>query len=78
MQSDDLLLSTWIVAPTSTRRAAASFRPQISVSGTRTCVLVEQLTAVDPEVRLGELVSRVSAAELAEIDRALRVVTGLD
>ena len=29
VQSDDLPLSTWIIAPTSTGRRQASFRPEI-------------------------------------------------
>ena len=78
VQSDDLPLSTWIVAPTSTGRSAASFRPEIEVDGARTRVMVEQLTAIDPEVRLGAFVGRLSAAELREIDDALRVALALD
>ncbi|WP_235856957.1 type II toxin-antitoxin system PemK/MazF family toxin [Occultella glacieicola] len=49
LQSDDLPLSTWVVAPTSTGRREASFRPEITIAGAPTRVLVEQLTAVDPE-----------------------------
>lgn len=39
VQSDDLPLSTWIIAPPSTGRRAASFRPEIEIDGTRTRVL---------------------------------------
>lgn len=78
VQSDDLPLSTWIVAPTSTSRRAASFRPQIEVGGVPTFVLVEQLTAIDPERRLGEFAGRLSGAELEDIDRALLAVLALD
>ncbi|MGH9070959.1 MAG: type II toxin-antitoxin system PemK/MazF family toxin, partial [Acidimicrobiales bacterium] len=41
VQSDDLPLSTWIIAPTSTGLRQASFRPEIEIRGTRTAVLVE-------------------------------------
>ena len=78
VQFDDLPLSTWIVAPTSTGRREASFRPEIEIDGVRTCVLVEQLTAIDPERRLGEFAGRLTAAELAAVDRALLDVLALD
>lgn len=78
VQSDDLPLSTWIVAPTSTSRRAASFRPEIEIDGVKSRVMVEQLTVVDPETRLGEFAGRLDAAELRSVDTALRTVLGLD
>jgi mRNA interferase MazF len=78
VQSDDLLLSTWLVAPTSTSRAPATFRPEVEIDGSRARVLLEQTQAVDPDVLLGEFVGRLGAAELASVDEALRVVLGLD
>lgn len=78
LQSDDLPLSTCLVAPTSTGRRSASFRPEIEIDGIKTRVMVEQLTVVDPELRLGEFVGRLDAAELQELDDALLVVLGLD
>jgi mRNA interferase MazF len=77
LQSDDLPLSTWVVAPTSTGRRAASFRPEISIAGSPTLVLVEQLTAVDPELRLGARVGRLTRGEMSSIDRAVVDVLGL-
>jgi mRNA interferase MazF len=76
LQSDDLPLSTVVVAPTSTSARAADFRPEIMVSGTATRVLVEQLAAVDLS-RLGEHVGRVSPDELLAVDEALRDVLSL-
>ena len=78
VQSNDMMLSTWLVAPTSTKRAPSSFRPEIEVDGVRTRILVEQTAAVDPEVRLGDFAGRLSADELSAVDEALRVVLGLD
>lgn len=78
VQSDDLPLSTWLVAPTSTGRRAATFRPEIEVNGTPTKVLVEQLTVIDPETRLGEFAGRLSTEELRAVDAALLAVLGLD
>lgn len=77
VQSDDLPLSTWLVAPTSTGRRGASFRPEIEIYGRSTRILVEQVTAIDPEQRLGEFAGRLSAAELAAVDHALMDVLGL-
>lgn len=73
LQSDDLLLSTVLVAPTSRLAAARSFRPTIAIGDDRTQVMVEQATAVAPE-RMGEIVGHVSRRELEEIDEALRLV----
>jgi mRNA interferase MazF len=78
VQSDDLPLSTWVVAPTSTGRREASFRPEIEINGTKTRVMVEQMAVVDPQVRLGEFAGRLDAAELRAVDAALLAVLGLD
>ena len=78
LQSDDLPLSTWIVAPTSTGRREASFRPEVEINGTKTRVLVEQLTAVDPEIRLGEFAGRLNGSEMRAIDAALQNLLALD
>jgi mRNA interferase MazF len=77
VQSDHLPLSTWLVAPTSTGRRAASFRPEIDIDGQPTRVMVEQTSAVDPETRLGEFAGRLTAKEMREVDDALMDVLGL-
>lgn len=76
VQSDDLPLSTWLVAPTSTSAQPASFRPEIELAGQRTRVLAEQTAAVDPN-RLGEQIGRLSFDELRHVDAALRLVLDL-
>ena len=48
VQSDQLPLSTWLVAPTSTSARAASFRPEVEIGGMNTRMLAEQAAAVDP------------------------------
>lgn len=78
VQSDDLPLSTWLIAPTSTGRREASFRPAIEIDGAVTRVLVEQLTVIDPQVRLGDFAGRLSSSEMREVDEALRAVLALD
>ena len=70
-------LSTVIVAPTSTRAAPAVFRPEIDMDGTTTTVLVDQMAAVDGTLRLGDMVGRLSAQEMAEVDLAVRLLLEL-
>jgi mRNA interferase MazF len=76
IQSDGVLLSTLIVAPTSTSAQAAVFRPEIEMDGTRTRVLVDQMRAVDAS-RLGDFAGRLDAVETGEVDRAVRLVLGV-
>lgn len=77
VQSDDLMLSTLLVAPTSASAQPRSFRPTITVANESTQVLVEQTAAVAPE-RLGSLVGHVSRLELEDINAALRLALELD
>lgn len=76
VQSDQLPLSTWLVAPTSTSARAASFRPEVEIGGMNTRVLAEQAAAVDPG-RLGKSVGFLSFDEMRRVDAALRVVLDL-
>ncbi len=76
VQSDDLPLSTWLVAPTSTSARAATFRPEIELAGQFTRVLAEQTTSIDPH-RLGTSAGFLTSSELRRVDAALRVVLGL-
>ena len=77
VQSDDLVLSTLLVAPTSRSSPERIFRPSINVNGVQTRVLVEQTTSVAPE-RLGDFVGRLTNDEIAALDEALRLVLQLD
>jgi mRNA interferase MazF len=76
VQSDQLPLSTWLVAPTSTSARAASFRPEVEINGRLTKVLAEQTAAVDPS-RLGDSVGHLALEEMRHIDAALRIVLDL-
>ena len=71
-------VSTWVVAPTSRAVREGLLYPRIDVGSDTSTVLIQQMRAVDPTVRLGRLVGRVSLAEQQEIDRALRLILGLD
>lgn len=76
VQSDQLPLSTWLVAPTSTLARAASFRPEVEIDGMNTRVLAEQTAAVDAG-RLGKSVGFLSVDEMRRVDSALRIVLNL-
>jgi mRNA interferase MazF len=78
VQSSDVLLSTWIVCPTSTRCAAASFRPLIEIGGQETRVMTDQIQAIDPQGRLGDPVGYLPLAVMQEIDRALLMLLGIE
>jgi len=77
LQPDYLPLSTWLVAPTSTGRRSASFRPEIEIDGQPTRILVEQTGAIDPETRLGDFAGRLTGDEMRAVDAALMDVLGL-
>ena len=68
--------SVVIVAPTSTSARPASFRPEVTVAGQQTRVLVEQSGAVAVE-RLGKRSGMLTASEMWNIDEALVTVLGL-
>ena len=76
VQSDDLPLSTWLVAPTSRSARHATFRPEVEVNGEATLVLAEQTAAIDPQ-RLGSRIGRLTLGELQQVDAALRLVLSL-
>ena len=76
VQSDDLPLSTWLVAPTSTSARPATFRPEVEIAGRMTLVLAEQTAAVDP-TRLGTSAGHLTFGELRRVDAALRLVLDL-
>lgn len=76
VQSDQLPLSTWVVAPTSTSARPASFRPEVGIGGVSTRVLAEQAAAVDPG-RLGKSVGFLGVDEMRRVDAALRIVLDL-
>ncbi len=77
VQSDDLLLSNVLVAPTSRSALPRVFRPTIIIRDQESQVLIEQTTVVAPE-RLGELVGHVSRDELEQINNSLRLALELD
>jgi len=77
VQSDDLMLSTVLVAPTSRSSPPRSFRPTVTISDEETQVLVEQTSAVAPE-RLGGFVGRLTFDELTALNDALLLVLELD
>lgn len=69
--------SVILVAPTSRSARPASFRPEVSIAGDTTRVLVEQLGAVDAQ-RLGRRVGQLAPDDMWAVDEALATVLGLD
>jgi mRNA interferase MazF len=74
LQSDHLNLSTVIVAPTSTSAHPYVFRPEVTVRGEQTRLMLDQLRAVDVEKAIGDRVGRLSPDEMLEVNRLLRGV----
>jgi mRNA interferase MazF len=74
LQSDDLNLSTVIVAPTSTSAHPYVFRPEVTVRDEQTRLMLDQLRAIDVEKAIGERVGRLSPHEMSEVNRLLRAV----
>lgn len=72
-----LHLSRWLVAPTSASAQPAVFRPTLRLASGPTVILCDAMSAVDPELRLGELVGHATLAEVEAIDRALLVLLDL-
>lgn len=77
LQSDALLTSTVIAAPTSASARPAAHRPEIRIGEQLTRVLVEQVQAVDPEKRFGSRAGRLGRDEIEEVDEALKRVLAL-
>ena len=77
VQADAFLpRSVVLVAPTSQSAKPATFRPEITIDGETTRVLVEQVGAVDVG-RLGHHVGHASTEEIWGIDESLMTVLGL-
>jgi mRNA interferase MazF len=77
VQSDDLMPSTVLVVPTSSRSVPMLHRPEVTILGQRTCLLVEQARAITREA-LGEPVARLAYEDLRRLDDALRLALALD
>jgi mRNA interferase MazF len=76
VQSNNIQLSTLIVAPTSTSAQPTIFRPEIVMDGMQTRILVDQMRAVDMN-RLGEFAGRLDSIEIDDVDRAVRLMLGV-
>jgi mRNA interferase MazF len=70
-------LSTWLVAPTTTKSFESLIHPGVELLGREVRVLVEQTTAVDPQ-RLGDFVGRLTTGELMKVNEALRAVLDVE
>ncbi len=74
-------LSTILVIPTSTHaHKEIDFHVPVTVRGTRTYALIEQLTAVDKTRRIenANYLGKLTAQDMEQIDSMLRIFVGLD
>ena len=77
VQSDALMKrSTILMAPTSRSAVPSSFRPEVTVRGETTRVLVEQVGPSDLK-RIGQRVGHLAVDEMWTVDDALAAVLGL-
>ena len=77
VQADEVAwLTTVIVVPTSSSAQPAIFRPEVTVRGQRTRLLIDQVSTVDRS-RVGRSLGRLSPAELQELDESLKRILGL-
>ncbi len=77
VQSDEFRwLGTVTVVPTSTGAEEAIFRPEVTIGGRRTRLLVDQLSTVD-RGRVGRRSGRLSPEGLRALDEALALSLGL-
>lgn len=76
LQPDWLVLSTWIVALTSTSARETSFRPLVVIADQQTLVMCDQLTSVDLR-RLTQPVGFLTVEEMQRVDEALTLVLDL-
>jgi mRNA interferase MazF len=77
VQSDDLNLSTVIVAPTSTNAYPYVFRPEVKIGEVPTRLMLDQIRAVDAEKATGERIGRLNTHEMIEVNQLLKAVLGI-
>src|ERR1700722_17798124 len=63
--------STVTVIPTSTSAQASVFRPEVTIAGRDTKILIDQLRTIDVAYVTGELVDYLSRDDMAQVERSL-------
>ena len=76
LQPDWLVLSTWIVALTSTSARETSFRPPVVIADEQTLVMCDQIASVDIR-RLTEPIGFLTIEEMQRVNDALMLVLDL-
>lgn len=69
-------LNTVVVAPTSTVAQPAIFRPELTIRGRKTRILLDQVIAADRS-RVGTKVAHLAPHQMAEVEFALGRLLGL-
>jgi mRNA interferase MazF len=69
--------STVTVIPTSTGAQASVFRPEVTIAGRDTRILIDQLRTIDVAYVSGELVDYLSRDDMAQVEHSLLRYFGL-
>jgi len=78
VQSDAYPLSTVLIVPLSSSAQATEWRVPVEVGGERTYALVEQVRAVDRELRLRERIGSIAGTSpMGQIDEELAMMLGI-
>lgn len=69
--------STVTIIPTSTSAQPTVFRPEVTVAGRETRLLVDQIRTIDVSYVAGELVDYLSRDDMAQVEHTLSRYFGL-
>jgi mRNA interferase MazF len=69
--------STVTILPTSTSAQSAVFRPDVTIAGRDTKVLIDQIRTIDTSYVTGELVDYLSRDDMAQVEQSLSRYLGL-
>jgi mRNA interferase MazF len=69
--------STVTIIPTSTNAQASVFRPEATIAGRSTRILIDQIRTIDVSYVTGELVDYLSRDDMAQVDHTLLRYLGL-
>src|SRR5579875_3002781 len=69
--------STVTILPTSTGAQPAVFRPDVTVAGRETRILIDQIRTIDLSYVTGELVDYLSRDDIAQVEHGLARYFGL-
>ncbi|WP_239313493.1 MULTISPECIES: type II toxin-antitoxin system PemK/MazF family toxin [unclassified Frankia] len=69
--------STVTIVPTSTGAQASTFRPEVTIAGRSTRILIDQIRTIDSSYVAGDLVDYLSRDDMAQVEHTLSRYLGL-